>query len=108
MDAAISLVSRQMWCMPPDLFFSRNPAMGLLSPSGWSSSILELGSSTNTVITPCSSCFTGSLTLAPRMFLYILAASTMSRSAGTAMATWFNLPKIGWNGHTSETPPKHV
>ena len=26
--------SRQMWCMPPDLFRSRKPAMGLLSPYG--------------------------------------------------------------------------
>ncbi len=44
-----SLTSIQMWCIPPDLFFCKKPAIGLFSPRGWSSSSLVLPSSTNTV-----------------------------------------------------------
>ena len=43
--------------------------MGEFSPSGSSSSILVLGSVTNTTVTPCSGCGTGSETWAPSAFL---------------------------------------
>ena len=52
--AWMSLTSIQMWCIPPDLFFSRYPAMGDFSPSGCNSSNFVFDNSTKTVVTPCS------------------------------------------------------
>ena len=40
-------------------------AIGDFSPRGCSNSILVLGSSTNTTVTPCAGCALGALTLAP-------------------------------------------
>ena len=42
-------------------------AIGESSPSGAISSTLVLGSSTKTVVTPCSGCGTGAETVAPSM-----------------------------------------
>src|SRR5438132_264792 len=40
--------------MPPDGLRSRKPAIGEAAPSGSNSSILVLGSVTNTTLTPCA------------------------------------------------------
>ena len=53
-DLILHPTSMHMWWMPPALFFSRKPAMGLFSPRGWSSSSFVLERFTNTVVTPCS------------------------------------------------------
>ena len=91
----MSTTSMQMWCMPPAGFFAKKPEMGELSPSGCRSSSFVLGSSTNTVVTPCSGRSCGSLIFAPNSVLYTSAACRMHVSFGTAMATWFSLPAIG-------------
>ena len=62
----------QTWCIPPALFFFRNPAIGLSLPSGCSSSILVFPRLTKTTDTTCSGRGTGSPTSAPEHFYKML------------------------------------
>ena len=41
----MSSTSKQIWCIPPFLFFSRNFSIGLFSPSGSRNSIFVFGNS---------------------------------------------------------------
>src|SRR6187200_1724971 len=75
--------------MPPEGLRSRKPAIGDVAPSGSSSSILVLGSVTNTTVTPCAGCAIGSDTSAPSTARYWAVAAAR---LGTAMATWLRRP----------------
>src|SRR4029453_16257907 len=77
--------------MPPDGLRSRKAAMGEASPKGSNSSILVLGSVTNTTLTPCAGWAMGSETSAPSMPRY---CATAPARLGTAMATWLRRPSI--------------
>ncbi len=63
--------------------------MGEFSPSGCSSSILVLGNSTNTIVTPWSGCATGSETLAPSS---VAIDRCRFGESAVAMATWLSRP----------------